>query len=78
LITKSALLRVKGRFNNLSLTCVHAPTVGKYGLHTDSNDNGLRLIGLANALNMAFGSTTFLHKNIHLTIWKSSDGKTTY
>jgi len=40
--------------------------LGKYGLHKDSNDNGLRLIGLANTLNVAFGSTSFLHKNIHL------------
>jgi hypothetical protein len=99
-------LRVKGRFNNLSLIRAHAPTeeknedikdtlhddlettiikcpnndvkilladfnakvgsedpesavVGKYGLHKVSNDNGLRLIGLANALNMVIGSTSF-------------------
>jgi exonuclease III len=51
--------------------------VGKYGLHKESNDNGLRLIGLANALNMVIGSTTFPHKNIHLMTWRSPDGKTT-
>jgi hypothetical protein len=51
--------------------------VGKYGLHKESNDNGLRLIGLANALNMVIGSTTFPHKNIHLTTWRSPNGKTT-
>jgi hypothetical protein len=39
--------------------------LGKYGLH--SNDNGLRLIGLANMQNVVFSSTTFLHKNIHST-----------
>jgi len=50
--------------------------VGKYGLHKESNGNGLRLIGLANALNTVIGSTTFPHKNIHLTIWRSPDGKT--
>jgi hypothetical protein len=51
--------------------------VGKYGLHKESNNNGLRLIGLANALNMVIGSTTFPHKNIHLTTWRSPDSKTT-
>jgi endonuclease/exonuclease/phosphatase family metal-dependent hydrolase len=97
-------LIVKGRFNNLSLICAHAPTeekkedikillgdfnakvgsedpesavVGKYGLHKESNDNGLRLTGLANALNMVIGSITFSHKNIHLSTWRSPDGKTT-
>jgi hypothetical protein len=40
--------------------------VGKYGLHTESNNNGLRLFGLANALNMVIGSTTFSYKNSHL------------
>jgi len=41
--------------------------LGKYGLHKNSNDNGLRLIGLANMQNAVFSSTTFLHKNIHST-----------
>jgi sorting nexin-29 len=50
--------------------------VGKYGLHKESSDNELRLIGLANALNMVIGSTTFSHKNIHLNTWRSRDGKT--
>ena len=52
--------------------------LGKYGLHKDGNDNGLRLIGLANTLNVVSGSKTFLHKNIHSTIWRSPDGKMTY
>jgi endonuclease/exonuclease/phosphatase family metal-dependent hydrolase len=51
--------------------------VGKYGLHKESNNNGLRLTGLANALSMVIGSTTFPHKNIHLNTWRSPDGKTT-
>jgi exonuclease III len=100
-------LRVKGRFNNLSLICVHSPTkekneyikesfyeevetivtgcpkndikillgdfnakvgfgdqdglaVGNFGTHEESNDNGLRLIGFASALNVVIGCTTFL------------------
>jgi exonuclease III len=33
--------------------------LGKYGLHNESKDNGLRLTGLANALNMVIGNTTY-------------------
>jgi hypothetical protein len=51
--------------------------LGKYGLHKNSYDNGLRLIGLANTLNVVFSRTTFLHKNIHSTVWRSPVGKTT-
>jgi hypothetical protein len=38
--------------------------VGNCGLHEESNGTGLRLIGLASALNMVIGSTTFPHKII--------------
>ena len=41
------------------------PVVGKYSLHRNSIDNGLRLTGLASVLNMMTSSTTFLHKKIH-------------
>jgi endonuclease/exonuclease/phosphatase family metal-dependent hydrolase len=51
--------------------------VGKCSLHTESNDNGLRLTGLAIALNMVIGSMTFPCKNIHLTTWRFPDGNTT-
>jgi hypothetical protein len=50
--------------------------VGNCGLHEESNDNGLRLIRLASALNMVIGSTIFHHKKIHLATWRSSDGIT--
>jgi hypothetical protein len=49
--------------------------VGRYSLHKECNDNGLRLIGLAAALNMVIGSTTFLHKNVNLATWRTSDRK---
>jgi hypothetical protein len=48
--------------------------VGNCGLHEKSNDNGLKLIGLASALNMVIGSTTFPHKKIHFATWRSPDG----
>jgi endonuclease/exonuclease/phosphatase family metal-dependent hydrolase len=44
-------------------------------LHKESNDDGLRLIGLADVLNMVIGSTTFPHKNVHLATWRTPDGK---
>jgi hypothetical protein len=49
---------------------------GNCGLHEESNDNELRLIGLASVLNMVIGSTTFPHKTIHLAAWRSTDGTT--
>jgi hypothetical protein len=50
--------------------------VGNCGLHEESNDNGLRLTGLASALNMVTGSTTFPHKKTHLATWRPPDGTT--
>jgi hypothetical protein len=50
--------------------------VSRYSLHKESNDNGLRIIGLAAALNMVIGSTTFPHKNVHLAKWGTPDGET--
>jgi hypothetical protein len=43
---------------------------GNFGIHAESDENGLRLIGLASALNMVIGGTTF---SLHLATWKSSD-----
>jgi hypothetical protein len=38
--------------------------VGNCGLHEESNNNGLRLIGLASALNIVTGSTFFTNNEI--------------
>jgi hypothetical protein len=50
--------------------------VGNCELHEERNDKGLRLIGLASALNMVIGSTTFPHKKLHLATWTSPEGTT--
>jgi hypothetical protein len=50
--------------------------VGNRGLHEERNENGLRLIGLASALNIVIRSTIFPHKKIHLATWRSPDGTT--
>jgi hypothetical protein len=55
---------------------IYLPTIGKHGLHPQSNDNGIRLINFAASRNMVIGSTIFSHKNIHKATWKSPDGQT--
>jgi hypothetical protein len=50
--------------------------VGNFGIHEESNDNRLRLTGLASALNMVIGDTTSSHKKIHLATWRCPDGTT--
>jgi hypothetical protein len=45
--------------------------IGKYGLHTECNDNGRRLVGFATSRGMMVGGTLFPHKDIHKATWKS-------
>jgi endonuclease/exonuclease/phosphatase family metal-dependent hydrolase len=47
---------------------------GKYGLHTECNDNGRRLVGFATSHGMMVGRTLFPHKDIHKAAWKSPNG----
>ena len=54
----------------------HQPTIGRYNLHDNTNENGLRLIDFAAGRQMAIKSTYFMHKRIHLETWHSPDGRT--
>lgn len=54
----------------------YRPTIGKYSLHENSNDNGTRVVDFAASRNMVASSTYFQHKNIHKATWLSPDGRT--
>ncbi|PSN43351.1 hypothetical protein C0J52_15555 [Blattella germanica] len=54
----------------------YKPCIGKYSLHENSNDNGIRLIHFSSSRNMVVGSTIFNHRDIHKMTWKSPDGNT--
>ena len=43
---------------------IFGPTVGKFSLHEETSDNGMRLIDFAAAKNMVVSSTRFKHLDI--------------
>ena len=54
----------------------YRPTIGKYSLHENSNENGKLAIDFATSRNMVVCSTYFEHKDIHKATWVSPDGRT--
>jgi hypothetical protein len=52
---------------------VYRPTIGRFSLHPDTNENGLRLINFSAAHKMVISSTCFRRKNIHKVTWVSPD-----
>jgi len=55
---------------------MYRPIIGKYSLHTLSNDNGIRLINFACSKDTMVASTLFNHKDLHKMTWRSPDGQT--
>jgi hypothetical protein len=52
------------------------PTIGKFSMHPESNENGLRLINFAAAHKLVISSTVFRRKEIHKATWVSPDSRT--
>jgi len=55
---------------------IFKPAIGQESLHQDINDNGVRLVNFATSKNLMVKITMFPHRNIHIYIWTSPDGKT--
>ncbi len=54
----------------------YRPTIGRWSLHEETNENGLRLIDFATEKGMVVRSSYFMHKRIHQATWVSPDGVT--
>ena len=68
---------VLGDFNaKVGCEDIFRPTLGKYSLHNESNDNEVRLISFATSKNLVVKSTMFQHKDIHKYTWTSPDDTT--
>jgi endonuclease/exonuclease/phosphatase family metal-dependent hydrolase len=55
---------------------MYRPIIGKYSLHTLSNDNGIRHINFSCSKNMVAASTLFNHKDKHKMTWRSPNRPT--
>jgi Reverse transcriptase (RNA-dependent DNA polymerase) len=55
---------------------IFRPTIGRFSLHRESNENGLKLINFAAAHKMVISSTVFQRKNIHKATWFSPGSRT--
>jgi Reverse transcriptase (RNA-dependent DNA polymerase) len=74
---KRDIKMVLGDFNaKIGREVYYQPTIGKFSLHENSNDNGTRVVDFAASRNMVVSSTRFEHKNIHKATWASPDGRT--
>ena len=66
---------VIGDFNaQIGREATFKPTIGKYSLHRETNENGHRLIDYATATNMRICGSFFMHKNIHKVTWMPPNG----
>jgi hypothetical protein len=54
---------------------IFKPTIGGFSLHSESNENEVRLINFAASWNMVICSTFFRHKDTHKASWLSLGGR---
>ena len=54
----------------------HPGVIGKHSYHTESNDNGKRMLDFCTMHQLTIGGTLFEHKDIHKTTWRSPKGNT--
>ena len=52
-------------------------TTGTHSLHTETTDNGLRMLTFAMQNGLIVGASFFQHKDIHKETWTSPDSRTT-
>ncbi|XP_063691252.1 uncharacterized protein LOC134823648 [Bolinopsis microptera] len=57
-------------------TDAHPGVIGKHSYHTESNDNGKRMLDFCTMHQLTIGGTLFEHKDIHKTTWRSPNGNT--
>ncbi|XP_078701690.1 uncharacterized protein LOC144927827 [Branchiostoma floridae x Branchiostoma belcheri] len=50
--------------------------IGRHSLHSESSDNGTRLLDFCAMNLLTVGGTLFEHKDIHKGTWRSPDGRT--
>jgi len=50
--------------------------IGRHSLHSESSDNGIRLLDFCALNQLTIGGTLFEHKDIHKGTWRSPDGRT--
>ena len=75
-IPKHDVKVILGDFNSqVGKEEVYGSTIGKYSIHNDSNDNGIRLIDFATSKNLIIRSTFFPHKRHHLVTWKTHENQ---